>query len=305
MKTCICICILFSGILLLNGCAPQQIEETLYLGDAKIKAPITTPPLHLNINSNPGEITFSPKFSVTNSRNMLATSDEVFTGTVDLPDGSIYSTRSKNIEWVYSRYLFGLDMDVKVSRGFAVFGGISFSNDNYIGGNVGIGLFSNMSSPIVRFDAGLTFQKYKYDAVTVIDRVVVDFWGDETKSRYLFHDVGDETNINPFFTITFNSNNDSALVNYFVNTGYFIQQLLDFSPGTTREEDPLFFTTTITTDKRPDCSAGFLYLNPGVSLGLSPNMRILLSAKFLKEVNLQLNSGNIIVVPNIQFDLRL
>ena len=50
MKTCICICILFSGILLLNGCAPQQIEETLYLGDAKIKAPITTPPLHLNIN---------------------------------------------------------------------------------------------------------------------------------------------------------------------------------------------------------------------------------------------------------------
>jgi hypothetical protein len=305
MKTCICICILFSGILLLNGCAPKQIEETLYLGDAKIKAPITTPPLHLNIKSNPGEVTFSPKLSVTNSRNMLATSDEAFTGTATLPDGSVYRTRTQNIEWVYNRYLFGLDMDLKVSRRFAFFGGLSFSNENYLGGNIGIGFFSYLTEPIVRFDLGLTFQECKYDAITIFDRVIQDWSGNVTKNRYLYHDVGEETNFNPFFTITFNSNNDSALVNYFVNAGYFIQQLLDYSPGTTRYEDPFFNTTTTTTDKRPDCSAGFIYINPGISLSIAPDIRILISAKLLKETILQLDSGSIIIMPNVQFDFQL
>lgn len=305
MRNSIYVSILLSCFLLYSGCVPREIRETLYLGDAKIQAPITTPPLHLNINSNPGEVTFSPKFSVTNSRNMFATSDEAFTETVTLSDSSVYSTQKQNIEWVYSRYLFGLDMDLKVSRGFALFGGISFSNDNYMGGHFGIGFFSSMTEPIVRFDAGLTFQKYKYDAVTIIDQLIVDWGGEQTNNRYLFHDVGEETNINPFFTITFNSNNDSAVVNYFVNAGYFIQQLLDYSPGTTRYKDPLFYTTTITTDTRPDCSAGFLYLNPGISLSLNSNIRFLVSAKFLKETILQVDSGSIIVVPNMQIDFRL
>lgn len=305
MKTVMWICLFFTGFTFFCGCGPQQIEETLYLGDAKVQAPIVTPPIHLNIKSSPGEVTFSPKFSVTNSRNMLATSDEVFTGSVVLSDSSLYRTREKNVEWLYSRYTFGLDMDLKVSRGIAFFAGISFSNDNYMGGNFGIGLFSDMTDPIVRFDAGLTFQKYRYDAITIVDRVVTDWWGDETRNRYFLHDAGEETNINPFFTVTFNSNKDSALFNYFVNAGYFIQQLLDYSPGTTTTYSPLFNTATTSTDKRPDCSAGFFYLSPGISLSLATNLRLLISAKFLKETILQLDSGSIIVVPNLQFDFRI
>ncbi len=305
MKTCIWLCILFSGILLFNGCIPQQVEETLYLGDAKVNAPITTPPLHLNIRSNPGEITLSPKFSSTNSRNLLAASDDAFTGTMMLPDTSIYETRNKNVEWVYSKYSMGLDMDLKVSRGFALFAGISFSNDNHMGGNFGIGLFTNMTDPIFRFDAGLTFQSYRYDAVTIVDKKITDWWGNESSSRYIFHDIGEESNINPFFTLTFNSNNDSSLINYFVNAGYFIQQLLDYSPGTTRNDDPFLYTTTVTTDKRPGCSAGFLYFNPGISLNMAYNIRLLLSAKFLKETSLQIDSGGLIILPNIQIDFRL
>ncbi len=305
MKTGFWICILFSGILLFSGCMLREIEETLYLGDANVKAPITTPPLHLNIKSNPGEITFSPKFSVINSRNMLATSDEVFTGTAPLSDTSFYTTRDKNVEWIYSRYSFGLDMDLKISRAFALFAGISFSNDNRMGGNFGIGLFTYMSEPIVRIDAGLTFQSYKYDAITIVDQRITDWWGDETSHRYIFHDTGEESNLNPFFTLTFNSNNDSALLNYFVNAGYFIQQLLDYSPGTSYYDDPLLNTTTISTDRRPDCSAGFIYFNPGISLSLASNIRILFGAKFLKEVILQIDSGGIIIVPNLQFDFRL
>ncbi len=305
MKTGIWFSSLIAAALLFSGCVPQAVEETLYLGDALVHAPITTPPLHLNINSSPGDITFSPKFSFTNRRNMQATSDEAFTGTVELPDNSIYETRKQNVEWVYSRYSFGLDMDVKVSRGFALFAGISFSSDNYMGGNFGIGLFSNMTAPIVRFDAGLTFQKYRYDAVTIVDQTIQDWGGDVTSNRYLFQDTGEETNINPFFIITINSNDDASMVNYFINVGYFSQQLLNFTPGTTHNTNPLFLTTTTKTDKRPDCSAGFFYFNPGISLNLAPNMRLIVSSKFLKETILQLDSGGLIIVPSLQLDFRI
>ncbi len=305
MKTRVLICVLIAGAFLFSGCVAQEIEETLYLGDANVKAPIVTPPVHLNIKSNPGEITFSPKFSITNSRNMQATSDEVYTGVVTLPDSSVYKTRNKNIEWIYSKYSFGVDMDLKVSRGFAFFGGISFSDENFMGGNFGIGLFSDMKDPIFRFDVGLSFQKYKYDAVTVVEQTITDWQGNQTRNRFLFHDTGEETNFNPFFTITLNSNNDSAFANYFVNAGYFIQQLLNYSPGTSYYQDPLFVTSTVSTDKRPDCSAGFFYLNPGVALSLAPNIRVLIGVKILKETILQMDSGSLLILPNLQMDFRL
>lgn len=303
MKTNIDVCSVFAALIILFcGCA-QEIQETLYLGDAKINAPITTPPVHLNIDSQPGDITISPRFTTVNKNNMLATSDEMFTGSVLLPDSTVYRTSSKNINWEYNEYSFGVDLDIKISKGFSLFGGLSFSNDNLSGGNFGIGLFTNLTEPVVRFDLGLNMQKYRYDAVTVLDQTIVDFWGHQTKNRYIYHDFGEEMNSNPFLTLTFNSNNDSAIINYYLNVGYFLQQLLDFSPHKTYDSE-LAYTVT-TSDRRPECTAGFIYLNPGISLSLNKQIRIVLSAKLLKETILQLDSGDLIIVPGLQMDFTL
>ncbi len=303
MKTNIYVCSVFAAVtILFSGCA-QEIQETLYLGDAKINAPITTPPVHLNINNQPGDITISPRFTAVNKNNMYATSDEMFTGSVLLSDSTIYRTSAKNINWIYNEYSFCVDIDIKVTNGLSLFGGFSFSEDNLSGGNFGIGLFTNLTEPIVRFDLGLNMQKYKYDAVTVLDQTIVDFWGHETKNRYIYHDIGEEMNTNPFLTLTFNSNNDSAMINYYFNVGYFLQQLLDFSPNDSYDND--FAYTVTTTDRRPECTAGFIYFNPGISLSLNKQIRIVLSAKFLKETILQLDSGDLIIVPGLQMDFTL
>lgn len=289
-------------ILQFTGCVFQEVQETLYLGDVKIKAPITTPPMHLNVNSQPGDITFSPRFTAVNKENMLASSSEMFTGTFVYPDGTTYETSNKNIEWNYSQYSFGLDADIKLSNSFAFFGGFTISNDNINGWNIGLGLFSSMTEPIVRLDLGLNIQKYSYDAITVLDQTVTDFWGHETRNRYIYRDIDEVVNTNPFLTITFNSNNDSTLINYFFNVGYFLQQLMDFSPSDSNYDSG---TVTTTTDTRPDCMTGFLYVNPGISLRLTDQLRIVLCAKFLKETILQLDSGGIIIVPGLQMDFTL
>ncbi len=290
------------SMLIISGCA-REIEETIYLGDAKINSPITPPPVHLNINSRPGDITISPKFSFTNSKNMLTTSDEVFPGTIPMSDGSVYRPKDKNIEWVYSRFAFGADMDFKISRLFALFGGFSFSNDNYSGANIGVGIFSSSIDPVIRFDFGLSFQSYKYNAITIVDQEVTYFWGGESSDRYLFHDDGKNTSSAPFFTLTFNSNNDTAIVTYFVCAGYFMQTLLNFTPQDSYYSDQVF--TQVVVDKRSDCTAGFLFFNPGISLKLSSQMRLLINAKLLKESALRIDSGNIIVIPNVQIDFNL
>ena len=176
--------------------------------------------------------------------------------------------------------------------------------DNYMGGNIGIGFFSNMTETIVRFDAGLAFQNYQYDVISIVDQRIKDWRGGETSSRFINHQTGEESGTSPFFTLTFNSNNDSAMINYFVNAGYFVQQLLDYGSGASNSKDSLNYTIT-TIDRRPDCSAGFLFINPGISLSLTSNIRLLLGVKILKEAILQLDSGSAIIVPNLQFDFRL
>jgi hypothetical protein len=294
--------VVISSMLIISGCA-REIEETIYLGDAKIKSPISTPPVHLNINSRPGDITISPKFSFTNNKSMLTTSDEVFPGTITLSDGSVYRPKDKNIEWVYSRFVFGADMDFKISRLFALFGGFSFSNDNYSGANIGAGIFSSSTEPIIRFDFGLSFQSYKYNAITIVDQQITYFWGGESSDRYLFRDDGKNTSSSPFFTLTFNSNNDSAFVSYFVSAGYFMQTLLNFTPQDSYYSNEVF--TRVVVDERSDCTAGFLYFNPGVSFKLNTQMRLLINAKLLKESALGLDTGNIIIIPNVQVDFNL
>lgn len=289
-------------VLQLTGCAYQEVEETLYLGDVKIKAPITTPPLHLNVNSQPGDITFSPRFTAVNKENMPASSSEMFTGTFVYPDGTTYETSNKNIDWNFSQYSFGLDADLKLSNSFSLFGGFIISNDNINGWNIGLGIFNSKTDLIVRLDLGLNIQKYNYDAITVVDQTITDFWGHKTNKRYIYRDIDEVMNANPFLTLTFNSNNDSTLLNYFFNMGYFLQQLLDFSP---RDDIYDSGTVTTTTDLRPDCMAGFLYVNPGISFSLTNQLRIVLCAKFLKETILQLDSGGIIIVPGLQMDFTL
>ena len=291
--------------LTLFGCA--TVEQTIYLGDVEVNAPICPPPTHLNINKDVGNVTISPRFTVIgNSTTIVGSTEGRYNRIFHLGNDSTYRPKFNNLNWNVSKYTFGLDIDFKVSKAFSIFGGFNYSGDGNIslmGGNIGFGLHNHAINPVVRFDVGITIQDYNYTAITIVHTKTTSIFGtDEYWS--IFGDRGSSTNINPFGTLTINSTYDSSFFNWFITGGFFTQNLLGFEPGTTSYPILPFVITYTEIDTRSDMLAGFLYLNPGISLSLNQQIRLLLSVKINYEV-LATNSNQLYVMPAVQFDFQL
>jgi hypothetical protein len=295
----------FCSILFFSGCA--TVEQTIYLGDVNVNAPISPPPTHLNVNKRVGSIIISPKFSfIKNNTIINGSTSNPYTGTFRFSNDSTYRTKTKNLQWSVSNYTIGADLDLKISKGFSIFGGINFSGNsdqNLTGGNFGIGFHNHDENPIIRFDIGLTIQEYDFNAITIVHTKTESIFGSD-EYWDIYSDRAKTTNINPFGTLTINSSSDSSFLNWFVTGGYFTQNLLGFTPGT--YSYPLFpFAVSYTKiDTRSDMLAGFLYFNPGITLSFWPEARFVLSVKMLDEISATSGSG-IIFMPSAQIDFQL
>ncbi|HSP87040.1 MAG TPA: hypothetical protein VLN45_02820 [Ignavibacteriaceae bacterium] len=288
----------------LTGCA--TVEQTIYLGEAQVTAPLTIPPTHLNINKETGSITFSPKVSVlTNGMKMVGVAGDRYSYSFRFPDSSEYRAKKENLEWDPLKYNFGLDIDWKVGDHVSLFGGINSSagkNINLEGGNIGIGFHNQDQNSVIRFDIGLNIQKYNYFAVSIVHTKESSIFGD---SEYwdIFGDKGSSVNFNPFISLTMNSSYDPGFINYFGTIGIFSQSLLDFEPG---ETDYKFFPFIIyqsTVDERAGFISYSFYANPGVSFSLMENIRFVISTKFLAE--LSTSNSRWFIIPSAQLDFQL
>lgn len=299
---------LFLFVLILYGCV--TVEQTIYLGDVEVDAPIISPPLHVRINKEIGDVTISPRFAILTSENKISGStDTKYTGTFKINDSTFYKANKQNLYWTPYEYTLGLDIDLKVSKTISLFGGINLSgkdNNSSTGGNLGVGFHNDGERYIARLDAGLTIQNYNFTAVTIVQTKTTYVWGDQEEHWNIFADRGNSTNINPFVTLTVNSSYEKSLFNWYVSGGYFTQNLLGFKPG--NYTIPLFFPLPIggtytQIDKRSDMIAGFIYFNPGISLAFSHNINFLLSTKIMNEV-LSSTSKQWYIMPSLQFDFR-
>jgi hypothetical protein len=292
-------------VFLVYGCA--TVEQTIYLGDVEVTAPICPPPTHVNINKDVGDVTISPKFSINSSNStIIGSTEDRYNAIFEFSNDTIYRAKKNNLAWYTSDYTFGLDVDFKVTEGVSIFGGFNYSGDgqtNLMGGNLGVGFHNHAINPVVRLDIGITIQDYNYTAVTIVHTKTTSFFGDD-ESWSIFSDRGSSTNINPFGTLTINSTYDSSFFNWFITGGFFTQNLLGFEPGTTSYPIFPFVISYTEIDTRSDMLAGFLYLNPGISLSLNQQIRLLLSAKINYEV-LATNSNQWYVMPAVQFDFQL
>ena len=292
------------NLFLLFGCA--TIEQTIYLGDVEVDAPICPPPTHININKDVGNVTISPRFTATgNNTTIVGSTEGRYNRTFDLGNDSIYRAKFNNLDWNISKYTFGVDIDFKVSEAFSIFGGFNYSGDGQtelMGGNVGVGFHNHAVNPVVRFDVGITIQEYNYTAITIIHTKINSIFGND-EYWSIFGDQGSSTNINPFGTLTVNSSYDSSFFNWFITVGFFTQNLLGFEPGTTSYPIFPFFSSYTEVDTRSDMLAGFLYFNPGISISLNRQIRILLSAKMNYEM-LATNSTQLYIMPSAQIDFQ-
>jgi hypothetical protein len=197
----------------------------------------------------------------------------------------------------------GLDIDLILSRVFAISLGVNYSSQSNFeawGGIVGIGLFSYSKGSAFRFDVGLNIQSMSYNAYTVVSTVTTGFGGTDEYIAF-YNDVGESTSFNPYLNFTYNTAHKSWPVNLFINAGYSIQTLFNFEPRTTYYA----FGTFTVTDLRGKATAGFFSFTPGIYFFLGESNRILLGSRFFLETQIDGADPTLFILPMIQFDFRL
>ena len=303
------IILLISGllILLLNACV-YSVRDTLYLSNADVKAPVSSPQLNIDMLPFRG-ISFkvSPEISINNSEPISATTENKYNPAI-LSNGPNVPTNYRNLSWKSNSITLGGTMDVRLTKDFSWFAGIRYNNidtKELIGGSIGLGLIMSSSVISSRIDVGLTFQEYYYNATTILLRETDDWFGKVTHETYVFQDMDKKLNSNPFISLTLNTMNKKSILNYFISLGYFTQNLLNFSP---KHESKLFsngaYSYTM-TDERPDCTTGFIFLSPGIACRLTDKVNLLFYTKILTECQLNNPSKSLIILPGIKLDYNL
>lgn len=284
------------------GCS---VVQEIYLGDVEVGAPVTPPPTHVTIDKESSPVTVSFKLINLPGPKVIHTSTDGHYGqSVKLSDTIEYRAKTNNLDWNIAGNLLGADVDFKIWKSVAFFGGIHFpigKGSNLLGGNIGIGIHSYDKNPNIRFDLGLGIQKYDFKAITIIRTKGTSFF-ENIDDIAVYEDRGSTTNLNPFLTMTLNSSDKLSLINYFFTVGYFTQNLLGFYPGETHSSSPFYSQTTF--DERSDCTCGFLYLNPGITYAFDQQFNIIVSAKILKEMT-KTELGNWLIMPSLQVDIQL
>ncbi len=309
-------------LIFFGGCT--TIKETIFVQDVKVNSPITQSPIHLT-DSSKYSFTISPKFSVTTTNTIPAkieghtnvnsngifqmdtiiNNDGTFTFK-ETPGVNTNSFEGNNLYWNVTKVVAGFDLDFRISNSAAIFAGFNFSsqnNDDYLGGTLGLGLFKASAKYGYRMDVGLKWQSLFFDAQTIIETEIINS-STSTNFLVLYHDKNRVTNINPFFSFTYNSANYNWPFNFFFNAGYSRQTLIDFQPQTRVDRQNPFAVTRITEDTRGTYSASFVHFMPGFYFNLGSSSRFIVGVKFYYNTNSNRELNSAIVIPSVQADLR-
>ncbi|MCK6605954.1 MAG: hypothetical protein L6Q59_13735 [Ignavibacteriaceae bacterium] len=291
-----------------GACSSIDIQQTLYLGNVDVKAPINTPPLHLSYREKKGgEVTVSPKLIFNQNRSIDAVTDKSFYSTLTAQDSLRLRNlfKEKNLNWAYPSVLIGLDLDFATSSSFSFYGGIHFadeSNRSMVGGNIGLGIGGKKGNAAFRFDIGAGFQKSFFDAQTVV-KTVSTVNGNSTQNIAVYLDSDNSLNINPFVSVQFNTAYDFP-VNFHFQAAYFSQNLLGYTPSRVDIDNPFFNPgSTITKiDQRTDFTIAMWMIGPGLSYRALDNASVHFTVKLLRTTSSEIKSNEWFVLPSFQFD---
>jgi hypothetical protein len=280
-----------------SGCT---VKDTIYLQDVSVSGPVSQPAVHINDGAKAGDVCVSTRGSVGNERTV--------DGHVDGSDGANrYATRYMNLSWNLPRSYFGADFDFTLSRGVALAIGIDYStihDKSFLGGNTGLGFLFHGEVVSGRFDVGIQLQNLDYDSRTVVEHEVTALFSSSTSTDTIyFHDIGNSTLLDYYFSLTINSNRHDWPVNFLAQISLSKQSLTDYRPSTQIINGP--FITHIIVDTRAQSSATFLMMTPGIYINLGNSTRMLAGLRIAKEVELTAGTPDIILMPLLQFDIKL
>ena len=199
-------------------------------------------------------------------------------------------------------------MDYSAGNHFALNLGLNYSvqdQNDFLGGNAGIGFFSESEGSAFRFDAGVMWQSLSYDASTVIITKETPLFGSSSTTIDFYKDWNKSTNWNPYASLTFNTTSKASPLNFFLNLGYFSQTLFDFEPSNPNPEYYPFGLTVIRNDQRGESTASFINLGTGVFINMTEKSKIILGVRFMKETQIEETSKSLFVLPVLQLDTSL
>jgi hypothetical protein len=301
------------------------ITDSLYVQDVNVKGPINQPPIKIT-GKDSTSFTISPKFFINSNRiyngridghtqvneDGLFQVDTIINGneiTYKIAQGkNTYDFKGENLHWSIPDYMVGLDLDIALSRKVAFSGGFTFSGrdkTNLYGYRVGLGFFSASKNIGVRFDGGLIWQKYTYDAASVIVRDKSTDFGSSTSEVTFFRDKGESVNLNAYLSLTINTLYDNLPVNFLMNIGYSGQSLVDYEPSTPDENYYMFNAFYHVQDMRGEAYAAFINVSPGIYMNLNEWSRLVFATRFFFQVDLESSSNSTFIIPMLQFDLSL
>ena len=307
----------------LSSCT--TVTDSLYVQDVNVKGPINQPPIRIAGRDSTTFI-ISPKFFINSNRiyngridghtqvnsEGIFQVDTIINGneiTYKIAQGkNTFDYKGENLHWSIPDYMVGLDLDIALSKKVALSGGFTFSGKdktNLYGYRVGLGFFSASKNIGVRFDGGLIWQKYTYDAASVIVREKDTEFGSSTSGVIFYRDKGESINLNPYLSLTINTLYDNLPVNFLVNVGYSGQSLVDYGPSTPDENYYILNPFYRVEDLRGEAYAAFVNVSPGIYMNLNEWSRLVFATRFFFQVDLESSSNSIFIIPMLQFDLSL
>lgn len=204
---------------------------------------------------------------------------------------------------------FGFDLDIAVTNHLAFSGGINYSLINQRklwGGSFAVGFFHHKNKNAIRFDAGLLFQQFYFEAKTLVEKTVTPIWGNPTTTVEYYFDQDKDFSYDFFLMFTYNSTMRNFPLNFFMNLGYFSQTILDFEPKILSDiyYSTFLFTPTHTKDVRGEATISLLTAAPGIFFDISEWTRIIMGARLIYNTDFESASGKLFILPVLQIDMH-
>ncbi len=290
-------CVVLIAAATLAGCV--SIKDTVSLEQLSVRGPVEQPPIHITEHPHASQVTITPRISLAGNEKL---EDESITRPLT---GDTFHLSGKSFNWTVPGSQIGADFDWMVSNSVALSFGFTMAmgdGESFAGGNVGLGLPFTGENVSGRFDIGLQFQEFGYDAFSVRTRDVTTLFFGSTHEVTYYHDIGRATPMNIFMSLTLNSNSDRPL-KFFGNLAFSRQDLASFNPRHVWSGIPPLVEYEY-SDTRPDYSVTFLQATPGIYLNTSSRTRILAGVRIMMELEHQADNSTLIA-PMIQWDVIL
>ncbi|MEW6510792.1 MAG: hypothetical protein AB1428_07525 [Bacteroidota bacterium] len=213
-----------------------------------------------------------------------------------------------NLSWIYPTAGGGLDVDVSLSKSWAISLGASYSSaggKGLWGYRTGLGLRQHKGSLGVRLDVGWAWESIAYEAVTVVTSREIS---STTSDVAFFRDIDVSTTGNFYAALTVNGASAERVFNPFIQIGLTRQTLEDYKPTAPKPETwivPPFYLlipVQLVHDLRGRFESTRIHVTPGVSIDLDPQFRLLIGARASIETSVENFTDPVLVSPFIQFD---